>query len=108
VESRSRSAWRPWTVSLSETSSGWRLTENRELIDPLRRMRRSLARYSAPVSFVQVPSWADFITTMVGFRIFGTHRLNMTAKTVAFGKISRRNSSSLGVKSVFKLAVPVV
>src|ERR1700733_11513535 len=37
-------------------------------------MHRSLARYSAPVSFVQAPSWADFITTMVGFKVFGTHR----------------------------------
>jgi transposase InsO family protein len=37
------------------------------------RMHRSLARYSAPVSFVQAPSWADFITTMVGFEVFGTH-----------------------------------
>jgi hypothetical protein len=36
-------------------------------------MRRSLARFSAPVSSVQAPSWADFITTIVGFRIFGTH-----------------------------------
>src|SRR5882724_11408987 len=36
-------------------------------------MRRSLARYSAPASFVHAPSWADFITTMVGFRVFGTH-----------------------------------
>jgi len=38
------------------------------------RMRQSLARYSAPVSSVHAPSWADFITTMVGFRVFGTHR----------------------------------
>src|SRR6202051_2207234 len=37
-------------------------------------MHRSLARYSAPVSFVQAPSWADFTTTMVGFEVFGTHR----------------------------------
>src|SRR5258708_15491351 len=36
-------------------------------------MHRSLARYSAPVSFVQAPSWADFITTIVGFEVFGTH-----------------------------------
>ena len=28
----------------------------------------SLARYSAPVSFVHAPLWADFITTMVGFK----------------------------------------
>jgi DNA end-binding protein Ku len=38
-------------------------------------MHRSLARYSAPVSFVHAPFWADFITTMVGFEVFGTHRL---------------------------------
>src|SRR5258707_12629026 len=28
-------------------------------------MHQSLDRYSAPVSFVHAPSWADFITTMV-------------------------------------------
>src|SRR5882762_11864273 len=38
-------------------------------------MHQSLARYSAPVSLVHAPSWADFITTMVGFKVFGTHRL---------------------------------
>jgi hypothetical protein len=26
------------------------------------------------VSFVHAPSLADFITTMVGFKLFGTHR----------------------------------
>jgi signal transduction histidine kinase len=34
------------------------------------RMRQSLARFSASVSSVHAPSWADFITTMVGFRVF--------------------------------------
>ena len=38
-------------------------------------MRQSLARYSAPVSFVHAPSLADFITTIVGFKVFGTHTL---------------------------------
>src|SRR6202162_6093683 len=38
-------------------------------------MPRSLAWYSAPVSFVHVPSWADFITITVGFRVFGTHSI---------------------------------
>src|SRR6202048_3814230 len=38
------------------------------------KMRQSLARFSASVSSVHAPSWADFITTMVGFRVFGTHR----------------------------------
>ena len=33
-------------------------------------LHRSLARYTAPVSFVQALSWADFITTMVGFEVF--------------------------------------
>src|ERR1700722_11965477 len=35
-------------------------------------MHRSLARYSAPASFVHAPFWADFITTMVGFK-FSVH-----------------------------------
>jgi hypothetical protein len=26
------------------------------------------------VSLVHAPSWADFITTMDGFKVFGTHR----------------------------------
>jgi hypothetical protein len=29
--------------------------------------------YSAPVSFVHAPSLADFITTIVGLKVFGTH-----------------------------------
>jgi hypothetical protein len=37
-------------------------------------MHRSLAQYSAPVSFVHALSWADFIITMVGLKVFGTHR----------------------------------
>src|SRR5260370_6720934 len=37
-------------------------------------MHQSLARYSAPVSLVHAPSGADFITAMVGFKVFGTHR----------------------------------
>jgi hypothetical protein len=44
------------------------------------RMRQSLARYSAPVSSVHAPSWADFITTMVGFRVFDTHRFGSVDK----------------------------
>src|ERR1700745_2165678 len=36
-------------------------------------MRQSLARHSATVSFVHAPSLADFITTIVGFEVFGTH-----------------------------------
>jgi hypothetical protein len=37
-------------------------------------MRQSLARYSATVSFVHALSLADFITTIVGFEAFGTHK----------------------------------
>ena len=43
-------------------------------------MRRSLARYSAPVSSVQAPFWADFITNIVGFRVFGTHNRVLSFK----------------------------
>jgi type I restriction enzyme M protein len=32
------------------------------------------------VSSVQAPSWADFITTIVGFRVFGTHRFSLRTK----------------------------
>ena len=49
-------------------------TTTSERIDHWTKTRRSLAWYSAPVSFVHVPSWADFITITVGFRVFGTHR----------------------------------
>src|SRR5258708_17475740 len=37
-------------------------------------MRQSLARYSSPVSFVHAPSLAHFITTIVGFKVFDTHK----------------------------------
>jgi carboxyl-terminal processing protease len=37
-------------------------------------MRRFLARFGEPVRSVHAPSWADFITAMVGFKVFGTHR----------------------------------
>src|SRR5690242_20262555 len=50
------------------------ITTTFEYIGHWIRMRQSLAWYSAPVSSVHTPSWADFITTMVGFRVFGTHR----------------------------------
>src|ERR1700726_3953422 len=35
-------------------------------------MRSSIARYSAPVSFIHAPSLADFITIIVGFK-FSVH-----------------------------------
>ena len=60
-------------------------------------MRRSLARYSAPVSSVHAPSWADFITTMVGFRVFGTHnpRLNVFRATAGtFTEVARPSLNS--------------
>jgi hypothetical protein len=37
------------------------------------RMRRSLAWCSAPVSFVHARFSMDFITTIVGHKVFGTH-----------------------------------
>jgi len=38
------------------------------------RMRRSLARFSRQDASNRIPSLADFIATMVGFRVFGTHK----------------------------------
>src|SRR3984893_3849363 len=46
-------------------------------------MHASLARYSAPASFVHAPSLADFITTMVGFKVFGTHSLSSGGGDIA-------------------------
>jgi hypothetical protein len=37
-------------------------------------MRRSLARFSALESSVRTRYSADFIITIVGFKVFGTHR----------------------------------
>src|ERR1700737_2626925 len=37
-------------------------------------MHQSLAKFSESEASNHAPSWADFITTMVGFRVFGTHR----------------------------------
>jgi hypothetical protein len=36
-------------------------------------MRRSLARFIEPESSFHTRSWADFITTMVEFKVLGTH-----------------------------------
>jgi IclR family KDG regulon transcriptional repressor len=52
-------------------------------------MRRSLAWYSAPVSFAHVPSWADFITITVGFRVFGTHTLHLLDVVADFSEPPR-------------------
>ena len=60
-----------------------------ELIDPLTRMRRSLARYSAPVSFVHARSSVDFITTIVGLKVFGTHSSSIFWDTRSDGCIRR-------------------
>jgi hypothetical protein len=38
------------------------------------RMRQSLARFSASASSFHASSWADFITTTLAFRVFGTHK----------------------------------
>src|ERR1017187_8632093 len=46
-------------------------------------MRQSLVRCSAPVSFVHSPSLADFITTIVGFKVFGTHTRNTVPTGIA-------------------------
>jgi hypothetical protein len=56
-----------------------------------RRMRPSLARYSAPVSFVHAPSLADFITNIVGFK-FSVH-------TGAHPKAGSRCSSAGSVRA---------
>jgi quercetin dioxygenase-like cupin family protein len=45
-------------------------------------MHQSLGRYSAPVSFVHAPSLAGFITTMVGFKVFGTHSMTRCVRKV--------------------------
>jgi hypothetical protein len=58
-------------------------------------MHLSLAPYSAPVSFVQAPSWADFITTMVGFEVFGTHRGG--AFSIGRENLSRRVAEACNV-----------
>src|SRR5258708_17975631 len=39
-------------------------------------MRRSLARFSGPDSLDHTRSSADCITTMVGFKVFGTHKFD--------------------------------
>ena len=49
------------------------------------KMRQSLARFSASVSSVHAPSWADFITTMVGFRVFGTHTVRNLSAPLSLG-----------------------
>jgi hypothetical protein len=53
-------------------------------------MRPSLARYSAPVSFVHAPSLADFITIIVGFK-FSVHT---TGNISAFCRLVSRPMQS--------------
>src|SRR5229473_7214487 len=61
-------------------------------------MRQSLARYSATVSFVHAPSLADFITTIVGFEVFGTHNAtdSSCANRVRLSVLGRRVHSAYG------------
>jgi hypothetical protein len=66
-----------------------------ELIDPLTRMRRSLARYSAPVSFVRVLSWADFITIMVGFRVSVHTPPGLPKDPTLFGRFTLGQAESI-------------
>jgi transposase InsO family protein len=48
-----------------------------ERIDHWTRMLRSLAKFSESEASNHAPSLADFITTMVGFNVFGTHRCHL-------------------------------
>jgi hypothetical protein len=59
-------------------------------------MRQSLARCSAPVSFVHSPSLADFITTTVGFKVFGTHSYLYRQTSVREGKKVRSIMEYIG------------
>src|SRR5713226_4254247 len=61
-------------------------------------MHQSLARYSAPVSLVHAPSWADFITTMVGFKVFGTHTGEKLALTWRQATFAPGQSTQLDVR----------
>ena len=63
-------------------------------------MHQSLARYSAPVSLVHAPSWADFITTMVGFKVFGTHNGELkSGRNGKGGKVkSRRQAIAIALE----------
>jgi hypothetical protein len=47
-------------------------------------MLRSLAKFSESEASNHAPSLADFITTMVGFKVFGTHKGHVGA--VAFSR----------------------
>src|ERR1700737_2491937 len=65
-------------------------------------MHRSLARYSAAVSSIHAPSWADFITTMVGFRVFGTHSTSHALK--ASQRANRAHHQAFRARLTFTLA----
>ena len=43
-------------------------------------MLRSLAKFSESEASNHAPSLADFITTMVGFKVFGTHNCILRLK----------------------------
>jgi hypothetical protein len=58
----------PFTMRTTDSITGTSCTFS------LSRKRCTCAAMPAPVSFVHAPSLADFITTMVGFKVFGTDR----------------------------------
>ena len=49
------------------------ITTASELIDPWTRMRQSSRPVQRTGVISSAPSWADFITTMAEFKVFGTH-----------------------------------
>ena len=49
-------------------------------------MLRSLAKFSESEASNHAPSLADFITTMVGFKVFGTHTMIIVTHEIGFAR----------------------
>src|SRR3954447_13795659 len=89
------------------------ITTASELIDPLTRMRRSLAWYSAPVSSVHAPSWADFTITTRGlnFSVYTTYPRNLKrrfAKVLGGGTDSGRYAPPVHMIKLTRKITPSV
>ena len=97
-----------WTTSLSwarRIYAGYsnlmpNITTASEPIDLWTRMRRSLGRFTEPVSFVHASFWADCITNMFVFR-FSVHTGHSTIRCGSWRRATIRKSLQIGQLHVF-------
>jgi hypothetical protein len=67
-------------------------------------MRQSLARFSGSVSSIHAASSVDCITTMVGFKVFGTHTLDPRTSVHGWAGALRRQCAAAIPRKIHALA----